>query len=272
MQGGKNKQPLGYTIIEVLIVLAISSFMFLIAAGFINGKQESSSFTQGVNETASRLQDTLSQVTGGHYSDVLVSCPSPAGTGAPATQQGTDPDCVFLGKIVHFYSNGVFKPVQNYNVFSLAAARTATDNLPNAAVAAIPGLTTQSDTPQGLEVKSFAITPLSGPPETYPYNIGFAQSLCAADTQSPDSCKSGSQTVGLVYANVTALTRFNAGSESNITGRRILPAQSAVMCLSDGTRAAQIFIGGSNGSDPNNPNNNNQLSISVKQLGVTSCP
>ena len=59
MLGGRNrhsKQPFGYTIVEVMIVLAVSSAMFLIAANFINGKQERTAFSQGSNEMVSQLQ------------------------------------------------------------------------------------------------------------------------------------------------------------------------------------------------------------------------
>ena len=68
MNGGKR--PLGYTIIEVMIVLAVSGVMFIIAASFISGKQESTAFTEGANEFASQLQQTIAEVADGQYSDV----------------------------------------------------------------------------------------------------------------------------------------------------------------------------------------------------------
>lgn len=60
MKGGKS--PLGYTVVEVMIVLAVSGIMFLVAANFINGKQQKTSFANGVNEMASRIQDRKSVV------------------------------------------------------------------------------------------------------------------------------------------------------------------------------------------------------------------
>ena len=83
MLGGKNKQPLGYTIIEVMIVLAVSGLMFIIAATFINGKQQRATFTAGVNEMASELQNVIEQVNDGSYADVPLNCVS-AGAGFPS--------------------------------------------------------------------------------------------------------------------------------------------------------------------------------------------
>ncbi len=78
MPGGRNRQSLGYTIVEVLVVLAVSSFMFVIAANFINGRQERASFASGSNDLASALRNVLNQVADGHYSDVPMTCTNAA--------------------------------------------------------------------------------------------------------------------------------------------------------------------------------------------------
>lgn len=279
MQGGPNKQPLGYTIVEVLIVLAISSAMFAIAANFISGKQEHTSFTQGVNETASRLQDIIEQVTDGHYSDVPLTCSQGAGLtindGSPTPGQGRNQDCVFLGKIIHFYRDGTPDP-QNYEIFSLADARSANGQLPNPFVAFIPTLTTQSVMPQNLEVDTVIVKPANPalPDNPNAFNIGFAQGLGTADPlaavdPSAPTYKSGAQNVSLVYAP-TGLDRntSKAGGEDALTllgGSQVNLAKEVTICVSDRTRSANILIGGA-------LNNGNQLSIRVQQLGLVSCP
>src|SRR4051812_28553600 len=105
MNGGKL--PLGYTVIEVMIVLAVSGLMFVIATNFISGKQAKTSFTAGSNELASKVQDLIGEVNDGKYSDIPLSCsaniggPTSVSDGAPdAETQGTNPQCVFLGKIL----------------------------------------------------------------------------------------------------------------------------------------------------------------------------
>jgi hypothetical protein len=72
--------------------------------------------------------------------------------------------------------------------------------------------------------------------------------------------QSGAQTVGLVYANT--LNKTAAGNPADIVNGAVQPAKSATICLSDGTRYAAVFVGGSN---------DNQLNISVQQLGTTPC-
>src|SRR5665213_1688547 len=130
MRGGKNKQPLGYTIVEVLIVLAVSGVMFILAANFISQREAKTAFSQGSDELTGTVQTTISQVTSGQYSDVNFTCTT-IGSGATATisitsggtgQNGKNPSCVFIGKII------VLPDVDNthYAIYSLAAGRDGT--------------------------------------------------------------------------------------------------------------------------------------------------
>jgi prepilin-type N-terminal cleavage/methylation domain-containing protein len=288
MLGGQNKKmPLGYTIVEVIIVLAISGMMFLIAANFINGKQEHTAFVQGTNDMVNQLQKIVDDVTDGHYSDIPLHCTNSSGAisiSQDATgKQGATQDCVFLGKMISF--EGDAQPTA-YQLFSLAALRSYTNpdgsgTIPatgTTAVSAIPGLTVTGTIPQSLYIPNTAtgkmtVTPLAGPPAVTSYSIGFVQGL---GTTTDAGYTSGTQTVGLVYDS--AMTdpvhgQIGANQEnsstSKVNGTYIRPAQSATICLSDGTRYAKIYIGGSTGGASSN--NGNQLSISAQQLGTRAC-
>lgn len=272
MLGGRHKQQKaisGYTIIEVLIVLAVSGLMFVIAANFINGKQQKTSFTEGVNEMASRIQDSIEQVTDGNYSDIPFSC-SPAGaglaigtSGSPAnSSQGTNPSCVFIGKFLHFNVSG---GPTNYEVFSLAALRSSTTL--GADVTPVVGgsvdLTQQQTIPQRLDAKWVRINGNS----TSPYNgtvvqgFGFAQSQ--GSLESNGSYSNGAQTVQLVSSTNLAAGADESGAVSQLTGN-VSAVNNAALCLSDGTRYAIIFIGDTaNGGD--------QLGVNVKMLGTQTC-
>lgn len=273
MLGGKNKQqhrPLGYTIVEVMIVLAVSGMMFVIAANFINGKQERAAFTQGSNDTGSVLQAIVGDITDGHYSDVPLQCnisgtTLTANTGAGG-DQGQNQNCVFLGKIVRFYAPGGGVDKTNYGVYSIAAARSITD-FPNDLVGAIGGLTTNSVIPQSLFVKDMTVVDTASPPVTHPgvFNIGFAQGVGSTDGVGV-YLSGAQQPVQLVYADVAG------GDVSAVgVGTDIQPAKSATICLTDGTRYALVLIGGAVVGGSASSNNNNQLSISVQQLGTTVC-
>jgi prepilin-type N-terminal cleavage/methylation domain-containing protein len=200
MNGGKR--PLGYTIIEVMIVLAVSGVMFIIAASFISGKQESTAFTEGANEFASQLQQTIAEVADGQYSDVTFTCTYNAALNSihiagaavgPKSTQGTNAECDYLGKFAHFSENG---NNTNYEVFSLAGGR-ADNTLGSAAPIYGNGvdLTDQETIPQSLQVHDMKVTDPNG--NVYnSYGVGFVQSQ---DACANDSCPTNAQTIGMVF-------------------------------------------------------------------------
>lgn len=135
MSGGKNKQPQssGYTIIEVLIFLAVSGLMFLSAILFISGKQANAEYQQGMNDLNSQINTTINDVANGYYPSsqdftctVADEAAPPAFTHLPAGTQetGTNAGCTFLGKVMQFGVNGTNGV--GYNIYSVAGRRYAT--------------------------------------------------------------------------------------------------------------------------------------------------
>ncbi len=250
MLGGKNKQPLGYTIIEVLIVLAVTGLMFVIAANFINGKQERTAFTTGVNEMASRIQDVIEQVRDGQYSDVGLECTLTGTTvnvrltGSPSDKQGTQSDCVFLGKVLYFPPP---TPTESYQILSIAGRRlnASTGNvatsLSNAGASPISDLTTDQNTPQKLDVTK--VSPA--------HSFGFIQSQGSVNA-ADNKLQSGAQSVQM-YSFDNPLT-------SPVTTPSLISA--AYICLTDGTQNARINLGTDAG----------QLSAQVKRYGEATAP
>lgn len=278
MLGGKNKQPLecthpstfrsrlrnrpeacfGYTIIEVMVVLAISGVMFLIAAQFINGKEAKTAFTSGVNEMASQIQDVIEQVNDGRYSDIHLNC-----SGGVATigigQQGTNTGCVFMGKVIHFETGN------RYELISVAANRQnpVTNELitspldPGANATYISGLTTQAAIPQQLWLNHPIL--FDNVPNGYGLGILPAKNLVGVGITS-----SNTQTVGLYY--VQNMQPFDNETKVVAVNWRPLsgPAKNASICLTDGTRYAEIKLGDFATKQ------NGQLSASV-QMDDTAC-
>jgi prepilin-type N-terminal cleavage/methylation domain-containing protein len=274
MKGGKNRQPLGYTIIEVMIVLAVSGVMFLVAVQFINGKQARTSFTAGVNEMASQVQNIIEQVTDGQYSDIPFTC---QGTpGAPLqniTQggqgQGTNNTCVFLGKLLHFDST-----LKTYEVYSLGAAVGAAP--PNAiwlgqdVTPIVNGnmsvnLMTSQATPQNLDATVY-VTPVGAAASFQSYGFGFTQSEGTLNILAPGTYNSGAQLVNLVYSpNLNSAGDDNESTAVSDITSDVYLASSVTVCLTDGTRYAQIGIGDTNA-------NSNQLSVNVAMNNTTAVP
>jgi hypothetical protein len=168
-----------------------------------------------------------------------------------------------MGKFMHFSVGGV---ASSYEVFSLAAARDQTQ-LVNAEITPITPVhgaptdfTQQRTIPQTLQVKSMQVIDSSGGSHNS-WGIGFVQSL---GSTTGGAFNSGSQTVNLVYSN-----GLSSGSDNETAAAALLDsahikaANSAVMCITDGTRTAQVLIGLAGGNDANNAPN-----VSLK---VTAC-
>lgn len=119
-------------------------------------------------------------------------------------------------------------------------------------------LTTQSTIPQQIDVKSIHVT--VGASTNVAYGLGFIQSAGTIDPVT-NQLENGAQTVSLVYSPTLNAPNLPENSAvTDITGN-VAFADSAVMCLTDGARTAEITFGDSS-SDAD------QLSVG---LVVTPC-
>lgn len=293
MKGGNA--PLGYTIIEVMIVLAISGFMFAIAANFINGKQATTAFSSGSSEMISRLQGVIEQVRDGRYSDVAFTCTrslsdppqltiATAPTDSSNSYTGKNAACTFIGKFVHFpIGVGVGQELTDYRVFSLAGAQLQANGNPVTTLAQAgptvirsgdgptdTDLTTQVSTPQNLDVKSVRVN--NGAAWVPAYGFGFVQGLGSVDTTvNPSAYLSGSQTIRLVYApGITKDDNQLADAASALKTGGLTEVQGAEICFTDGTRYARISVG-VNQEDAASAQKDAPLTIKRKMLGRTAC-
>lgn len=216
MNGGKTKT--GYTIVEVMIVLAISSMMFLAANTFISGRVSETNFRTGVNETASRIQDVIDQVSSGQYSDQPFICDTSSGSlvfRSESSEQGTKENCVYMGKIMYFNQTD-----NTYTIKSLAGKNTGSNNaaLPDLSLAEIAGsgldITVTSKIPGGIQVSG-------------DINLGWILN----PNGSTDNGDSVSQNLWFIDDQSSVFK--TASGVKNI-------------CLTDGTRNAKLVIGENN--------------------------
>jgi len=219
MKGGKTKT--GYTIVEVMIVLAISSMMFLASNAFISGKVSESSFRTGVNETASRIQDTINQVSSGQYSDQPFDCSIDGGSGnlifstASGDNQGKNTNCVYIGKYIQFNTDST------YTVSSLAAKKVDGDisDLNDIRPSVIEGgeltVTTTNRMPNGVSSDS---------------EIGFGFIISPTGQSSPGT--DSTQNIWFIEKNPSGSFQVASGSKN--------------VCLKLGDRSAKIYINENN--------------------------
>ncbi len=101
----KSRGSAGYTIIEVLIVLAITGALFISAAAMLNGKQASTEAIQSIRDFESKIQNVVSEVSSGYFPAGL-NCTAPLGLpptiGPPGANGGSNEGCMFLGKVMSF--------------------------------------------------------------------------------------------------------------------------------------------------------------------------
>ena len=110
-----GKRTGGFTIIEVMIVLASTGALLLIAMTVIGGQVASTNFQTGTRAFASQLQNIANQVTSGQYTyDNSIRCyidnpnsvdpsnpPKVQIDGNGNVNQGSNQECVFLGKNIY---------------------------------------------------------------------------------------------------------------------------------------------------------------------------
>src|SRR5438874_1617208 len=84
----------GFTIVEVMIVLAITGLLFLSAAALISGKQNQAAFDQAIQQLQSQIQQTMNEVSVGYYPNRNDFVCVAGGTGpllsSGSNQQGTN--------------------------------------------------------------------------------------------------------------------------------------------------------------------------------------
>ena len=260
-----GKHPPGYTVIEVMLVLAVSGFIFTIAATFVNGRQAKVAFTEGSNLMAAQIQDVINEVIDGEYSDTPLECSYSSGSTHPniassATDtQGKNAECVFLGKMFHFNNNADSEDTR-YDILSLAAGRATPDDsdrpltdLVESDPKVITGLTTRHLVPQNLDINKITVN------DTFDsYVFGFLQGQGSLD--SGDSLDNGAQGVNLYFIEGAgpALTVDQAIIRIN-SPVFLEKANKVEICLSDGERYSVVNIGVTNG----------QMTATTKIWGTT---
>lgn len=99
----------GYTIVELLIVLAISAIMLSGAITMIGGQQNKTQFVEAIRDFQSQIQLTLAEVSTNTYPNSnRITCTANASgvvlsSGGADDNTGRNVACVVIGKAVHFY-------------------------------------------------------------------------------------------------------------------------------------------------------------------------
>ncbi len=262
MAGVKQITPMhkGFTIIEVMIFLAISGFTFLIAASFINGKEAQAEFTTGMNSSNSVIRTMINNVADGNYplsASVFLSCN--ISSGAPVigltSVPTTTPGCTLIGKVIAPETNG---DNSLYSIYSVAGCQffannscTTSQGLPPTTLTqeqptVASSLTQSNNWPGGLTISKLLL--ING---ANTQSIGAFGVFSSLPQNSGGVLVSGAQSVGAVFVNYTQLSTNTNSSIAGLVHNAStwLPSGSyIIMCLSGANgHKGSITIGGVNG-------------------------
>jgi len=266
-----TRKQRGFTIIEVLIVLAVTAAMFLLAVLSINGKQNTAEFQQAINDIRSSLQQEIDQVAAGDYSNTgNFTCDGTGGSLVIAkgvNKQGSNTGCIYLGKALQFEVKATSP--QKFISYPIAGLQSNTGTLASAGPDVIaPGISTNkgafpdasvsSTLHYGLNVVSMA----SGG-----HNIGAVAFISSLGQYSGGQLVSGSQTLSLIPIYNSSLNATEGATvdaiNTNLASSPVNPSSGVQICFaSSGTKQSGLITIGGSGQ---------QLSVSLKIYGDLTC-
>jgi type II secretory pathway pseudopilin PulG len=223
----RGKKPQGFTIVEVMIFLAVSGLLFVSAATLLAGQQGKTQFSQAIHEIFSQLQSLTNNVQIGYYSNANnFSCQindtttgaAPTIVAMPGPGQGSNLGCVFIGQFIQFSPSNNNTQYSLYTVIGrqfqgATGSSPAVTSINQARPTSLTNGATQTITlPAGLQIGSISYNDPNqggGGPQ-YTSLFGFISSF--AQTQaSTQSLQSGAQSVSLIPLPVV-IGNSNAGN------------------------------------------------------------
>lgn len=137
MKSGRGRS--GFTIIETLIFLAVTTALLISGMLLINGQERKTRFTQSLNDIREQIDGLINNVATGYYfNNENFSC-STFLNGQPnypllVGQRGTNERCIYLGRAIQFRVGGVD---QNISIFTIGGRqfKSGSVTVPSASLA-----------------------------------------------------------------------------------------------------------------------------------------
>lgn len=271
----------GFTVIEVLIVLAVTGMLFVSAAVLIAGRQAQTEFNQAIRQVQTQIQQVINEVSTGYFPNAgafrcTPGASGPVLTSGTGTEQGANSGCVFIGKAIQFKVSG--SDPEEFSVFTIAGLQKApsgqevtslTQSLPKAvapnSTENLPDITVTNHLQGGLSTVEMIY--VEGGVERPIGVVAFANKLASYNGQS---IVSGAQQVSVIpiddggvdsnidRTNEQAATAINSSLASSPQN----PDRVEICFRSGGTdQSGLITIG----------NSSRQLSVTLAIKSGTDC-
>jgi prepilin-type N-terminal cleavage/methylation domain-containing protein len=261
----RGNLSLGYTLVEVMIVLAVTGVLFTSAVVMVQGQTSKTQFSQSINDLDTQIRDTINDVGAGTFPDVGgYSCsagPSGLTFSTTSSPQGTNTDCTFMGKVIQFgvhsgkCSPGSLTECDRFDTYTIAGRRVKIDQkLQHASPTVLDasGAIFKDTTQYGLSVTKI----YSGATADYS-SVGFF--ITADQTSGAADVVTGSHSVDMVLIpslplgtadNATgAIGKINALSSQTdaVIASVTNPPAGVVVCVQGaGGKKGAIIIGATN--------------------------
>ena len=242
----KSNMSAGYSIVEAMIFLAISTALFTVLAVQINGMQNRSDFGQTARDFSSRLSDLANDVSTGRYNN-SASFTCVANTSSPvvisdAALGGISDGCILVGQVLAMTAGA-----NSYDIFPLAGRQSINDlgtvrdvqSLTEASPIAVSLANSNELIGHGLVIKK--ITYNIGAGELPAFGAAF---ITTFGNQGSSGLSSGEISVNLLPL-VSADLASSLSSATSIFSSS--GGASVTVCLQDGpspTRHAVVVMGG----------------------------
>jgi hypothetical protein len=267
----------GFTIIETMIVLAISMTIGITALIMLSHDIGEDNFSTAANNFSQKLQQDMVDSTNGSYNYTDLTCtPAPLGgnitvSSSSTNTQGTNYGCVSLGSAIQFYptqSDGsneyVIIPIDGiqYNGGDVIQNILLASPVPleppittGGAGVSPPDLSQTERLEEGLKivsVKACDVSTASCNSSTI-VNTG-AIAFLDGDTDgslasgSAEDLNSGSLPTTLYYVKTTNINQTKGQVATEINASELSPAKYAQICITDGQKSYLFTISGTNTS------------------------
>ena len=264
--GGEHSN--GFTVVETIIVLAVTGILFVSAVSLIEGRQNEAEFMTGINNLQQQIQQIINETASGYYPNngTTFSCSSSPGSAPTITPlpsgstqyQGTNGDCIFLGKAVYFNGSS---SAGNFTVYPLTGNRldVAGNQVTSLSAARPVAIAPGASSPSGYPNDSTTFSAENGlmfawaKYETSPGTYALSTSAVVAFINSPTSfgnpsLLSGSQQLGVYGFDVPAPQNVVDAINNNMSSTS--PLYGLELCFNSGgtNQSGVITIGGHGGS------------------------
>ena len=253
--------PKGYTLVEVMLFIALTSFLLLVAVSNITAAQRNVQFAQSVRDLESRVGDLINDVPTGFFpTNSTIGC-RVLGSGpdiyiSAGEELGSNENCLHVGKALQFSPDGNDDKLL---VYTLAGRRLSSNDSPvlnideaePVAVAkpldlSFNDVVTEITLGNGVEFGRIFNADVSPPTASSSFGIIGIVTNFEGTTPTNKVSEGQSVQIGGILGSTQGVAKSNAVNRINtLSSANFVTAEGGmVICLTDGgNRKASLTIG-----------------------------